>query len=446
MQASKIVRWQNLTITLMLTGICLIAGSYSQKYYKQWDVTAQDRHTLSDTSKAVINLLEHPLKVLAILGPSEKPRSAVKDLIARYQAHKPDIELDFLNPETNPSRVQTLGANPEGEIIFYYNNENEQRINQLSERVISNALLRLARPDNRRVLFVTGHQERQATGKRNKDYNELFSRLSEIGFIVGKISLVTQPVIPDDTDLLVIAAPIDNYFPGEVASILSYLGTGGNLLWLREPDLHNNGLNALELELGVSFLAGKIVEANSRLFNVDSPTFVIVNQYPANPVTVDFDSITLFPEAAGLRVLAIQEQTIRPLVTSSENSWTETGEIEGQVKFDENSEETRGPIVLGVTMERNRLSRNQRIAVIGDADFMANTWLGNGGNRAFSERLLGWLTAGDRTLNITSFSAPDLQIIISNSSVLTMAISYLVVFPLILFIVAFLVWHTRRRG
>ncbi len=445
MQISRIVRWQNFTISLMLTGICLILGSYSQKFYIQWDMTTQARHSLTRESKAIVKLLDHPVRILTIMGPNKTQRMAVKNLVEKYQTQKPDISLEFLNPETSPARVRTLKANTNGEVIIYYGDE-EQRIHSLSERILSNALRRLAQPTVRRVLFVSGHQERKPLGHKNSDYYELLSRLADTGFSFGEISLVTQPIIPEDTNLLVIAGPIDKYFPGEVASILNYLGRGGSLLWLRESGSTNTELNALDIELGISPLPGRIVEANSQLFNIDSPTFVVVNQYPANPVTVDFNSITLFPEAIGLNVLPMQEQTIRPLLRSSDNSWTELGEIEGQIKFDENTRETRGPVLLGITIDRERSNGNQRIAVIGDADFMANTWLGNGGNRTFSERLFNWLTADEHMVDLSSMVAPDREISIGNTTVLVMASVFLILLPLILFFLAFLNWRTRKNG
>ncbi len=444
-QKSSIVRWQNLLISLLLAGICIVIGWYSHHYYKQWDWTAGARHSLNKTSKAVVSLLDGPVKAVAVIGPAKAQREAIRSIFEKFQLEKKNLQLEFLNPETNPGRVKELKAHAGGEIILYYN-DRQQRIRNLTERSLSNALQHLARPAKRSVLFITGHQERQAKGKGNGDYFEAVAKLSNIGYTFDKISLVTQPSIPELTDLLVIAAPIDSYFPGEVASILNYLSQGGNLLWLREPGNINLGLKPLEIELGVDKLAGKVVEANSRLFNVDSPTFVVINNYPPNPLTTEFSSITLFPEAAGLNVLPMQDRTIRPLLKTSDNSWTETDDIEGQVEFNENSSETRGPIILGVTINRDRGTRKQRIAVIGDADFMANTWLGNGGNQAFAQRLFNWLSLDDNMLEFVAAPAFDKQINISNTTVLSLAFLYLIVIPLTLFGFAFFVWHWQKKG
>ncbi len=445
MSGLSLVRWQNLLFSAILTALCIVLGWYSQQYYKQWDLTAQSRHSLSESSKAVLRLLNAPVYASIVMGPEKSQRDAVSTLFEKYQNPKPDIFLEFINPETQPQRVEDLKANPAGEVILNYKGQ-EQRLRTLSERSLSNALQHLARPSKRKVLFISGHRERKPGGKSNGDYAELTSRLGSIGFSIDTISLVSQPTIPDDTDLVVIAAPRDQYFPGEVASILNYIGRGGNLLWLREPDQTDTGLKALEIELGVSALPGIIVDANTRLFNIESPTFTVINEYAPNPVIADFSNITLFPTAMGLEVLPMQDQSIRPLLQTGSNSWTETGPIEGNISYDENSVEKRGPLLLGVSIDRDRGFKNQRILVIGDADFLANTWLGNGGNQMLAERIYNWLGSDDNMLEFTSPIAADKKVTITTSALLSMAGIYLMIIPLAMFSLAFINWRKLRKG
>lgn len=445
MTSINVVRWQNVLFSFLLTAICLVLGWYSQQHHKQWDITAESRHSLTQTSIAVLDMLDGPVNILAVMGPEKKQRDAVDAIINKFIRHKGDLHLKFLNPETNPSRTVELDANPAGEIILNYQNQ-EQRIRSLSERSLTDALQRLARPTNRTVRFVTGHKERSPSTATNSAYSDITSRLSSIGFNFETISLVSEPSIPQHTDLVVVAAPTEKYFPGEVASLLNYISSGGNLLWLQEPSNTNTGLRALEIELGVSPLAGVIVDANAQLFNIDSPTFAVIDQYLPHPINSGFSSITLFPEATGLDILPMQDSSLRPLLQTSKSSWTETGPIEGEVEFNANTKEVAGPINLGITIERNRGSRKQRIAVIGDADFMANTWLGNGGNQAFAERLFNWLGSDDNMLQFTSNMAPDKQIQLSNNSLIFLAVTFLIAIPLIMFLLAFISYRKLRAG
>lgn len=445
MNKRLIARWQNVIFALLLAAICLLIGSYSQQFYKQWDLTASGRHSLSTTSEAVLALLSGPVEVIAVASPAPTQRDAIRDLLGRYQQRKDDLSLTFVNPETEPGRVEQLGANPAGELLVQYAGR-EQRLNVLTEQAFTDALQRLARPEKRRVRFVSGHRERNPGGTANTDYGTLMSRLNNIGFEVSTISLVTQPVVPADTDLLVIAAPRDRYFPGEVASLLNYLSSGGNLLWLREPGQQTTGLKALEIELGVSELDGIIIEANTQLFEIDTPTFAVVDQYPAHPVTAEMASVTLFPEAAALDIQALQTGQVSLMLQTSVNSWTETGPVAGEVRLDEDRNEVRGPLTLAVSIERERGNADQRIAVVGDADFMANTWLGNGGNQALAERLFNWLTADDTLLQFERIGAADRQLTLSNTAILALAGLFLLALPLVFLGAAARVWRRARKG
>ncbi len=445
MTSINIVRWQNLLFSFLLTAICIVLGWYSQQHFKQWDITAESRHSLTETSIAVLEMLDGPVNVLAVMSPEKTQRDAVEAIINKFIRRKEDLYLEFLNPETNPSRTSELKADSAGEIILNYQDQ-EQRIRSLSERSLTDALQHLARPAKRTVRFVTGHNERSPTETSNTGFTDITSRLSSIGFKFDTISLVSEPSIPKDTDLLVVAAPAEKYFPGEVASLLNYISSGGNLLWLHEPANTNTGLRALEIELGISPLAGVIVDANAQLFNVETPTFAVVDQHLPHPINSGFSSITLFPEAVGLAILPMQDSSLRPLVQTGNSSWTETGPIEGEVGFNENTLEVAGPINLGVSVERKRGSRNQRIVVLGDADFMANTWLGNGGNQAFAERVFNWLGTDDNMLQFTASSAPDKQLTLGNNSLLAMAITFLIGVPCVMFTLAFISYRKQRNG
>ena len=66
------------------------------------------------------------------------------------------------------------------------------------------------------------------------------------------------------------------------------------------------------------------------------------------------------------------------------------------MRFDAGGDETEGPLLLGMTIERDVRRQpggeSQRIAILGDADFGSSQFLGNGGNQMFAESLMLWLT------------------------------------------------------
>ena len=45
--------------------------------------------------------------------------------------------------------------------------------------------------------------------------------------------------------------------------------------------------------------------------------------------------------------------------------------------------------------------------MIGDGDFLSNSFLGNGGNREFGQRVFDWLLGDDDQITVPDKSAPD---------------------------------------
>lgn len=130
------------------------------------------------------------------------------------------------------------------------------------------------------VRFVSGHLERPPDSAARQGYQQFTRHLRTLGFDVQTLSLVSTPVVPADTDVLVIAAPAGGYFPGEAASVLNYIARGGNLLWLLEQGLPNAPVE-LAAELGLSILPGVIVDVASQQLAVDTPDFAVMINTPA---------------------------------------------------------------------------------------------------------------------------------------------------------------------
>ena len=115
------------------------------------------------------------------------------------------------------------------------------------------------------------------------------------------------------------------------------------------------------------------------------------------------------------------------------------------MQFDENTNETRGPLVVGVTIERDIAGKQQRIAIIGDADFASNQFIANGANLAFAESLMLWLTGDSDALAFVTQAAPDARLNLSAQNIIALSVALLVALPILLFVIAgVLAWRRRR--
>ena len=86
------------------------------------------------------------------------------------------------------------------------------------------------------------------------------------------------------------------------------------------------------------------------------------------------------------------------------------------------------------------------MVVIGDGDFLSNSFLGNGGNRALGERVFDWLLGDDALVDLPPRGAPDRIMVLSQGMLNMLTVGFLFVLPLLLFAIgATITWRRRRR-
>lgn len=434
---------QNRIISGLLAAICLLLLWLNHRYSVEFDLSANSRNSLSITTIDALTLLPMPLEVIAVLPPNTAQQTAIADHIEKLRQYKPDIALSFVNPEIEPDRVRELEASSGGELILRYL-DREKRLQTLSERTFTKAIFQLSRTAERTVAFVTGHGERAPDRPINDGYSVIAARLAQSGINSTTLSLVSVPRIPDNVDTLVIASPTKKFFPGEVASVLEFVSRGGNLLWLIDSD-DFYGLQALAFELGIALAPGIVIDANSSAWGADSPTFVIVDKFSQHPVNQGLQSPVLLPEARALEITPLAGQTVTPLLQSSAESWTETGALQGSIRFDPQSGDQRGPLTLAIAIERKHSQSMQRIIVAADADLFASTWIGNGANQEYGERLFNWLANDDTLINFKTIEPADSIVELDKRQVMLLGGGFLIALPLLFLLTGSYHWYRQKH-
>lgn len=419
-------------------------------YVADW--TASGRASLSAETRAVLAKLDGPVEVVSYASPQGNLRQTVAAFVQRYSRLKPDLRLRFVDPEQDPAAMRELGITVDGALIVHYKGR-EQRLDELSERSMSNALERLARGGERIVAFVAGDGERQPDGKANADLGMFMTQLEGRGMRAVPLNFSQVSAVPQHTDLVVLASPTLPLPAGAVQALTDYVGNGGNLLWLTEPANDELGLRPLADALGVRVLPGVLVDGAGSALGLKDPRMVALGEYPFHAVTAGFRMTTLFPQAAALAQVSKTAWATVPFLRSGPQSWTEFQPIANDgsstIRYDADAGELKGPLDFGFALSRLSPSPDksvQRAAVIGDGDFLSNTFLGNGGNRALGERLFDWLLGDDALVNMPPRGAPDRLLQISQGELNAASIGFLVGLPLLLLLIGgFIAWRRRRR-
>ncbi|HKJ52117.1 MAG TPA: GldG family protein, partial [Gammaproteobacteria bacterium] len=428
-------RLQSGVFLLLFVGLLAALAWTSSRHAISIDMSANQRNSLAPESARLVAEIEYPLKATLFASPSNDARPLLEALFERYRELQPLISFESLNPDLYPDLLRAHDIRYDGEVLLEYQGRSE-KVSQVNEASVSSAIQRLLRRGERWLVFLEGHGERNPYSEANHDFS-LFSRqLASSGYTIETLNLTLSTSIPKNTDILVLASPKVPLLPGEIELLVKYIDQGGNLLWLADPEQASDGLELLTDRLGIEFLPGIVVDPNSQLMGLDRADFALVSEYPRHPVTQNLGSLSLFPQAQAITYHGGDDWHQQVLLSSDSRSWNETGSLKGDLLRGDDDDEIQGPLKLALTLSRDREddadTSEQRVAIVGDADFLANRYLGNGSNLEIGVNLINWLSLDDGLISISPRPAPDTRLELDKIEQLTIAIFFLIFLPLAL--------------
>lgn len=275
-----------------IVGIIIIniVGSY---FYKRFDLTEDQRYTLSNAAKKTIANIDSPIFIDIFLEgdlPSEFRRLQIetKQLLEEFEASYPNLKFKFVNPSEEKGDIESLlkfGAKP-AQIEIKQNgktsvqqvfpwaiasfNDNyikipllknqlgvntEERINnsvQNLEYAFADAFNRLVEPKKRKIAVLKGNGELE-----DKYIADFFSTLRDY-YYIAPFTLDSVAKNPKTTlsqikqfDLLVIANPTEQFTEEEKYILDQYSMSGGASLWLIDAiELVNDSVSGNNFAFG----------------------------------------------------------------------------------------------------------------------------------------------------------------------------------------------------
>lgn len=436
------IRLKNLSVSVTVWCLIIALAWFSSRQILQKDITGNGANTLSSSTQQLLESLPDKILITAYITGGQPIRNQIAHLINRYRQYKSDIALEFVDPELEPEKTRELNIAKSGMIVVSYQGR-EEKISFLDESSLTNALLQLANAKERWVTFLTGHGERSPEGDANFDLKEFGNALARRKINTQTINLAALAAIPDNSALLIISSPAVPILPAEYDIIRQYVLNGGNLLLLIDPD---QPLSIVE-SLGLRQLPGTIVEADSSLYGIKDPSFVVVSEYSQHLISQGFLTTTLYPAASAFEMDEESDFQAQVLLTTSTQSWTETGPLKGKIAFDADSKEKQGPLNFAYALTRSLAGKDQqRIVAIGDGDFLSNAYIGNVGNLEMGLRIVNWLIHDDRFINIPAKNAIDSKLELTKTTVAVMGFGFLIVLPCLLMGVGLFIWYKRKQG
>jgi len=116
------LKWQNITFMVLFLVVVGLLASISQRYSFDADWTATGRNTLNKATTELLARMDKPVNITAFARQSKllNTRQTIQNIIKRYQKHKTDIQLTFINPDTSPDITRQMGITLDGELVVEY--------------------------------------------------------------------------------------------------------------------------------------------------------------------------------------------------------------------------------------------------------------------------------------------------------------------------------------
>ena len=449
--------WLFLLIFLLLI---VLLGYISTLYRASKDITQANRNILTQGSVNVLKQMQDSVQVTVYASNDDANRGdtfrkGMIDFLARYQREKKNISVKFINPSEEPKLAQEAGVKVDGEVVVEYNKRSEHLTPPFAEQEMTNLMVRLSRTNTQPIMFLDGHGERHLQGVKNHDLGEFGKILESKGFKFANPDLTIAQAVPANGAMLVIASPQVDVSEIEAKKIKEYIENGGNVLWLLDND-NLRGMKIVADYLGISVSPGVAVDMTAAQYGADAKV-AFASSYGDHAITRNFQLRTLFPEAHEIDAKASDEfgWKVGRLVEVAPNGWLEAdlvvnGGDKQKVVFDEKKDK-RGPINIGVALERVYGKKGQRVVVMGNANFLANTFITNGGNLDFGLGIVNWLAGDDKLITIEPMPLKDVNVTIPSdgkSVVLAWTVfnGFQWLIPLMVFVLGIWLWWKRRKA
>lgn len=452
--------------TALAIALLSMLAFLSTRYHTRWDWTEAKSHSLTPQTHQLLSGLERDVHVTALYAAVAA--APARELLDRYTFVSDRLKVEYVDPQAQPGRVADLGVAPErleGGMLHVALGEESVEVRDLTEEALTNAIVKLARQEQKKVYFLIGHQERAVEGEGAEEgagYAEAAKALANENYRVETLLLAAAGEVPEDADVVVAAGPTRPFHETEHRALERYLARGGALMALLDPRARTDLYPTLE-RFGVRLPDDVVLDRVQGLFG--RPATPFAGEYGDHPITQPLRDSVLFHMARSVQVLPDAAGTFTVLVRTGDQSWAET-ELdlffsEGRAEL--GPEDTRGPVPVAVAGELSGLDAapgpdseegeeptagapSARLVVFGDSDFASNQLVGEFSNRDLFVNAVNWLLGDVDAIAVRPGQPRASRLQLTSEQFLQIRYLSLFVLPQAIAVLGVIAWWWRRRA
>ena len=316
MTTARTVRVGTSAAAIALGAALLVGVNYlGTRHWVRGDWTKARIYSLSETTKKIARGLKNPVRVTVFMTRNSRLFVPVRELLSRYRALSPNIQVEELDPERNPARAEQLVKEfgvKQSTVVFRCGEKKkyveEDKLAEFDfsasgfgrapeikafkgEEALTSALLAVTEDQVTKVYFTAGHGEPSIDSReRGKGFADAKQLLERDNLTVGTWSCLGKADLPSDAGAIVVAGPRTWFLEPEMGALDKYLSGGGHVLVLADPVLpgpgappSDYGLGKLLADRGVRLGADIVVDPANAVPLV-GPETLIANRYGSHPV------------------------------------------------------------------------------------------------------------------------------------------------------------------
>jgi ABC-type uncharacterized transport system involved in gliding motility auxiliary subunit len=361
-----------------VAGILACTLALAARHPWRWDLTPDQRFTLTAHTRAVLAALPFPVSVTYFYAADDQvTRREVEALLRLYADASPRLRVESRDLDRSPGEARRLGVAAYN-VVTLAGDGRSARVDVPNEEFLTAALVRLGGTAPAVAYLVQGHGERGSGDADGRDGLAATVRALEAdGFTTRR--LLGAAEIPADAALVVLPGPTRDLHAHEIDALDAYVRQGGGLLLLIEAPT-SDSLRRLLASFGIEPGDDVVVDDQSRLLGADGLTARVayLNEALA-PGGLEVNA--LLPLAQTLRLVDRPAVRSDYLAVTDDSAWADVDRraLDGRPPVFRSGTDRPGPLPVAVFARVG--DHGGRVVVVGDADFATNLHLDLLGNR-----------------------------------------------------------------
>ncbi|MDA1000974.1 MAG: Gldg family protein, partial [bacterium] len=475
---------------VVVIGIQVIVELFSVSHWTRWDVTPSGFYSLSSKTLQLLQQIDREKKRIEILAFTQKTtQPAIKEVLEQYTRRTEQVTFRFVDLDASPTAAKKYDVDAYGTVVIVHHLDakeapkaesgtpakapatekkaetfRSEKIFDLSENSIANAILKTIQTAQKKAYFLTGHGERLPLGQGRQVLAALGTAMRDDNYEVSELLLLRATGVPEGTRLLVIAAPGQDLAEAEIGFLEKYIEGGGRLLIFLEPDTQGRLLSFLA-KYGFSAPPSIVLDPQSVRLSLVGGNEVtpFVADYGVHEITKQLrGKATMFPTVRRVTAKGDPDRGILTeiLARTGTGSFTvEKLQVEsGRLFFDPKTKEN-GPVPIAAAAsislekflkpkpgERAKSAKGEgRIVVFGDVDFASDAFVTQQSNANLVLNAVNWLGGEKALIAIRPKNRGGAPLLLSGGEANFVRLFTLILLPVFIVLAGTSVYIWRRK-